>query len=289
MIGTAQEFFHKNGNRVPALVGGALVDDERGRAVCFVLDMSDLKRAEAALRGLNAELEARITERTDDLEAFTYSVSHDLRAPLRAMTGFANLLINEAATSLSDHHRHYLDRIVSNASRMGTLIDDLLTFSHLGRRPLRISKVSPQVLIERILDDLKPDCDGRDVQVSFDGLPACQGDGDLLGLVFQNLLANAVKFTREQPQARIEVSGSAALGEVSYVVADNGVGFDPAYADKLFHVFQRLHSAEQFEGTGVGLAIADRVIRRHGGTIWAESAPGMGARFGFTVPEAPNV
>ncbi len=265
-----------------------MVDAASRRCACFVLDLTDRKRAEADQRELNILLEHRIAERTAELEAFTYSVSHDLRAPLRAMTGFANLLIAEVATTLSDEQHHYLDRIISNAERMGLLIDDLLRYSRLGRQALRVTDVSPRLLVETIFQDLAAELAARDVRLVWDDLPDCSGDPELVGLIFQNLIANAVKFTGERETARITITGSNGSGVVTYHVADNGVGFDPRYADKLFEVFQRLHAADRFEGTGVGLAIVKRAVERHGGTVSAESRPGEGATFTFTLPVRPN-
>jgi PAS domain S-box-containing protein len=283
-----KEYVHKDGHRIPVLIGGSMVDAASLRCACFVLDLTDRKRAEADQRELNILLEHRIAERTAELEAFTYSVSHDLRAPLRAMTGFANLLIAEVATTLSDEQHHYLDRIISNAERMGLLIDDLLRYSRLGRQALRVTDVSPRLLVETIFQDLAAELAARDVRLVWDDLPDCSGDPELVGLIFQNLIANAVKFTGERETARITITGSNGSGVVTYHVADNGVGFDPRYADKLFEVFQRLHAADRFEGTGVGLAIVKRAVERHGGTVSAESRPGEGATFTFTLPVRPN-
>lgn len=280
-----KEYVHKDGHRIPVLIGGSMVDAASGRCACFVLDLTDRKRAEADQRELNLLLEQRIAERTAELEAFTYSVSHDLRAPLRAMTGFANLLIAEVATALSDEQRHYLDRIISNAERMGSLIDDLLRYSRLGRHAVRVTDVSPRLLVETIFQDLAADLGGRDVQLVWDDLPDCDGDPELVELIFQNLIANAVKFTGERETAHIRITGTKGSGVVTYQVADDGVGFDPRYADKLFEVFQQLHAADRFEGTGVGLAIVKRAVERHGGTVSAESLPGEGATFTFTLPD----
>jgi PAS domain S-box-containing protein len=283
-----KEYVHKDGHRVPILIGGAIVDTATGRCACFVLDLTDRKRAEADARELNILLERRIVERTEELEAFTYSVSHDLRAPLRAMTGFANLLIAEASTEISDEHRHYLDRIISNAERMGALIDDLLRYSRLGRQAVRMTAVSPRVLLATILQDLAAEFEARDIRVVWADLPDCTGDPELVGLIFQNLIANAVKFTGEQAIAHITIAGTTGPNGVTYEVTDDGVGFDPTYADKLFEVFQRLHSSDRFDGTGVGLAIVKRAVDRHGGTVSAVGTPGSGATFTFTLPDRPN-
>jgi PAS domain S-box-containing protein len=282
-----KEYVHKDGHRVPILIGGAIVDAATGRCACFVLDLTDRKRAEADARELNTLLERRIVERTEELEAFTYSVSHDLRAPLRAMTGFANLLIAEASSEISDDHRHYLERIIGNAERMGALIDDLLRYSRLGRKAVRIAAVSPRLLVATVIQDLAADIAARDIRIDWKDLPDCTGDPELVGLIFQNLIANAVKFTGERDIAHITITGATGPNGVTYEVIDDGVGFDPAYADKLFEVFQRLHASDRFDGTGVGLAIVKRAVERHGGTVSAAGMPGTGATFTFTLPERP--
>jgi PAS domain S-box-containing protein len=283
-----KEYVHKDGHRVPILVGGSIVDAATGRCACFVLDLTDRKRAEADARELNILLERRIVERTEELEAFTYSVSHDLRAPLRAMTGFANLLIAESSSAISDEHRHYLDRIISNAERMGGLIDDLLRYSRLGRQAVRMTAVSPRRLVATIIQDLASEFEARDIRIAWEDLPDCTGDPELVGLIFQNLIANAVKFTGEREIAHITVAGTSGPAGVTYEVTDDGVGFDPRYADKLFEVFQRLQSSDRFDGTGVGLAIVKRAVERHGGTVSGAGTPGAGATFRFTLPEPRN-
>jgi signal transduction histidine kinase len=232
----------------------------------------------------NVDLEQRVTDRTAELEAFTYSVSHDLHAPLRAIMGFSELLLSEAPAGLPENHRHYLERISNGARRMGVLIDDLLTFSRLGRQALRKMMVEPRPLVDRILDDLSGGLSGRQVEITVGTLPAFRGDPELVGLVFQNLLGNAVKFSSRQPCAHITVSGSEGPDGVTYEVTDDGVGFDEEYSDKLFEVFQRLHSAEEFEGTGVGLANVARIVHRHGGVVSGASPPEGGATFRFTLP-----
>jgi signal transduction histidine kinase len=248
------------------------------------------RQAEEEIHALNADLERRIAERTaeleaanKELEAFAYSISHDLRAPLRAMDGFSRILIEEYAEGLPPDAAHYLQRVRGNAKQMGELIDDLLTFSRLSRQPLKAQCVKPAELVRRVLEDLGAAQEGREVQVTIGDLPACQADPALLRQVFTNLLDNALKFTRDQEVALIEVGCKRAGGNDVYYVKDNGAGFDMQYVDKLFGVFQRLHRAEEYEGTGVGLATVQRIIHRHRGRVWAEASVGQGATFYFTV------
>ena len=244
------------------------------------------RRTETAL----VESNEALSRANAELESFTYSVSHDLRAPLRAMTGFARLLITDAPAGLSEEHRHYLDRIATNAARLGDLIDDLLTLSRVGRQGLNMTAVLPGPVVEHILEVFADELKGRNVNIEVGDLPPCRADRQLLGLVFQNLLGNAIKFTNQHPAAHIAVSGAATPGcGVTYEVRDNGIGFHSDYADKLFQVFQRLHTNDEFEGTGVGLAIVEQIVRRHGGTVAADGRPGEGAVFRFTIPGVGNV
>jgi signal transduction histidine kinase len=237
------------------------------------------------------ELEQRVRERTAeleaanrDLEAFSYSVSHDLRAPLRAINGFARILVEEHSADLSAEARDYLQLVCDNAVQMGRLVDDLLAFSRLGRQAVRTQSVSPTGLVRRCLEELHAEQKGRRVEIILPDLPACRADPSLLKQVWLNLLANALKYTRKREQATIEVGCRSEEGQRTYFVRDNGVGFDMRYAGKLFGVFQRLHRAEDYEGTGVGLAIVQRIVQRHGGRVWAEAAPDHGATFFFTLP-----
>ena len=218
-----------------------------------------------------------------ELEAFSYSVSHDLRAPLRAMDGFSRILLEEYAPSMEPEAQRYLQIVRNGARQMGELVDDLLTFSRLGRQALELRPVEPARLAREAWDDLRMDWEARQIELRVSDLPAAQGDPSLLRLVFTNLLANALKFSRERTPAIITVGWQTDHGDVAYFVRDNGVGFDMKYSNKLFGVFQRLHRAEEYEGTGVGLANVQRIIHRHGGRVWAEAQPGEGATFFFTL------
>ncbi len=229
----------------------------------------------------NRQLEASNKE----LEAFSYSVSHDLRAPLRTVDGFSQAVIEDYGAQLPEEGQRYLKTIREGAQRMGALIDDLLTFSRLSRLPLKKRSVDTLSLVTEVLSELDSQREGREIEVRIGELPPCMGDRALLKQVWLNLLSNAFKYTRQQKTARIEVGSRKQEGETVYFVADNGTGFDMRYADKLFGVFQRLHRAEDYEGTGVGLAIVKRVINRHGGRVWAEAEADRGATFSMTFEE----
>jgi PAS domain S-box-containing protein len=271
-----------------------LLRDEQGKIIGTLSageDITERKLAQDELRLLNEQLELRISERTaqleaanKDLESFSYSVSHDLRAPLRAVDGFSSMLQSEYGEQLSGNGLVLLERVRSNARRMGALIDDLLKFSRLGRQPLNTRLVDPSEIVQTALEMLKNEYEDRPVEFQIHELPACHGDPSLLTQVWTNLLSNALKYSQKRPDARIEVGClKNETGENVYFVKDNGVGFDMRYSDKLFGVFQRLHSENEFKGTGVGLALVHRIVTRHGGRIWAESEPGKGSTFYFTV------
>jgi light-regulated signal transduction histidine kinase (bacteriophytochrome) len=230
------------------------------------------------LRARTAQLEATNAE----LEAFSYSVSHDLRAPLRHIEGFTDLLRRSSASP--EQQNHHLQRISEAAVRMGRLIDDLLTFSRMGRSEMRYVTLSLNRLVEEVRQELAPETQGREVNWRVLPLPEVTGDPELLRLVMYNLLANAVKYTRGRSPAEIEIGAETSPNEAVIYVRDNGVGFDMQYADKLFGVFQRLHHADEFEGVGIGLANVRRIITRHGGRTWAAGRPGEGATFYFTMP-----
>jgi signal transduction histidine kinase len=250
-------------------------------------------RAESEVRSLNVELERRVEERTHkleeankELESFTYSVSHDLRVPLRAITGFVEILEEDHADKLDSEGRRVLGIITANARRMGQLIEDLLTLSRLGRTSASRSPIDMEALVNDVLREVVPANSMFTCRVQ--SLPPARGERTMIRQVWLNLLANAVKFSACQPGPEIQVGAFRDDGQTIYFVRDNGVGFDMRYYDKLFGVFQRLHSDEEFQGTGVGLAIVQRVLTRHGGRAWAESAPGAGATFYFALPHGDS-
>jgi len=243
------------------------------------------------LRLDNAELEQRVRERTaqleaanKELEAFSYSVSHDLRAPLRAVLGFSNALIEDYSQQIPEEARQLLDRVGASAQRMERLIEDLLRFSRLGRQPLSKRTVNVAALLQDVLEELRREQGERDMEIRVEALPAAFADPALLKQVFVNLLSNAFKFTRGKQRPVVEVGCLQRPGESVYLVRDNGAGFDMRYAGRLFAVFQRLHSSEEFEGTGIGLSLAQRIVQRHGGRIWAEAQVDKGATFYFSLP-----
>ena len=253
-------------------------------------DIEDLKRVEAELSRLNQELDERVRRRTAELEAanreleaFTYSVSHDLRAPLRHISGFSKILTEEYGSSLAPDAQHHLQRIQEGTRRMGLLVDDLLNLGRIGRHEVRLQVTGLSTVVNEVVAELKPECVGRQVEWKIGSLPFVECDTGLMKQVLQNLLSNALKFTRPRPQAVIEVGQKDQDGKPAVFVRDNGVGFNVKYASKLFGVFQRLHRPEDFEGTGVGLATVQRIIQKHGGRIWAEAELDKGATFYFTL------
>jgi|GEM_PF-1193012 len=252
-------------------------------AISMVWDVTERKRAEEELRRHRDNLEELVAERTVELEAFSYSVSHDLRAPLRAIDGFANILLEEHRDALEEEGKRLLGIIMKNVNSMGKLIDDLLSFSRLGRQEMKRMEIDVRALVREVIDNLMQSENNRNIEWKIDTLPSMIGDRSMIRQVYANLLSNAIKFTRKKDVTRIEAGFRQIDEEIVYFVRDNGAGFDMQYGDKLFGVFQRLHSEKEFEGTGVGLANVRRIVHRHGGRIWAEGKVGEGATFYFTI------
>jgi PAS domain S-box-containing protein len=245
-------------------------------AMAAVRDVSGRKRIEEALKIANEEL-----------ESFTYSVSHDLRAPIRQIDGFARILNEHLDATLDDKGRHYLQRIQDGALHMGRLVDDLLHLARVGRQSPQLRQVALGTVVASVIADNFPEVPERQIEWRVAPLPEVRCDPGLMKVVFSNLLSNAVKYTRDRPHAIIEIGETERDGQTAVFVRDNGVGFDMTYADKLFGVFQRLHRVEDFEGTGVGLATVQRIVHKHGGRIWAEAQPDEGATFTFTLGPQP--
>jgi len=271
----------------------SLQRDEKGHPVATMEtnnDITERKRREEEVRNLNQELGHRSSEleaANKELEAFAYSVSHDLRAPLRHMVGYAELLSKNASSVLNDKGHRYMAMILESAKRMGNLIDDLLAFSRIGRAEAQKTIVNLDQLVKEAVSEVRQETSGRSIEWKIENLPQCYGDRSMLRLVLVNLVSNAVKFTRERTRAEIEIGCAAgSKREVEVFVRDNGAGFDMKYVGKLFGVFQRLHHADAFEGTGIGLATVQRVIHRHGGKVRAEGQVDQGATFYFSVPAA---
>ena len=242
---------------------------------------------ERELARVNGDLERRVRERTGELEAFTFSVSHDLRAPLRAIEGRLAILVEDFGDSLPEGSAEHIDAARRNARSMSGLIDDLLEFSQTSLKPMRKAWVQPAQIAADALDQLREQRGDLAVEVHTPPLPACWADRTLLTQVYVNLLSNAIKYSRDRSPAKIEIGARNSAGKVEYFVRDNGIGFDMRYAEQIFGVFQRLHSQESYEGSGIGLAVVARIVQRHGGRVWAEARPGEGACFYFTIPGDP--
>lgn len=291
-------FVRKDGSRVPANLSITALRDEAGGVTGFVgliYDLTERKQVEAEIHKLNQELEQRVAERTaqltdanKELEAFAYSVSHDLRSPLRHIDGFLGLLREQVADSLDAQGEHYMDTISHAVKRMGELIDDLLSFSRMGRKEVFKEAVDLGCLLKDVIQEFEPETRGRTVHWRIGELPVVVGDRSMLRVVLTNLVSNALKYTQPRAQAEIQIGclpdRPGHENETVVFVRDNGVGFDMRYAHKLFGVFERLHSLREFEGTGIGLANVHRVISRNGGATWAEGKVDGGATFYFSLP-----
>jgi PAS domain S-box-containing protein len=281
-----------DGSRVVVASRWSLSQDAQRRPVAILEtnnDITEHKRREQDIQALNQELAKRSSELESincELEAFAYSISHDLRAPLRHMAGYAQLLQKRAAPVVDEKCNHYMAMILDAAKRMGNLIDDLLAFSRIGRTEQQNQLVSLSQLVSEAVTEARQDTEGRNIDWKIGALPNFYGDRSMLKLVVVNLISNALKFTRTRPQARIEIGCTEGnRNDLIIFVRDNGVGFDMTYENKLFGVFQRLHQANAFEGTGIGLATVQRIIHRHGGKVWAEGLVDRGATFFFSAPK----
>jgi light-regulated signal transduction histidine kinase (bacteriophytochrome) len=293
----------KDGTRVPANISVTALRDEGGNITGFVglvYDLTERKQVEEKIHQLNQELEQRVVERTaqlteanKELEAFAYSVSHDLRSPLRHIDGFLGLLKEQPGITFDEQSEHYMDTIAKAVKRMGELIGDLLSFSRMGRQEMTKEPVDLGALVDEVIHEFEPEAEHRAIDWHIGELPVVFGDCAMLRVVLANLISNALKFTQTREQTIIEIGAlpdePGHENETVVFVRDNGVGFDMRYANKLFGVFERLHSFKEFEGTGIGLANVNRVISRNGGTTWAEGKVGVGATFYFSLPRGKPV
>jgi hypothetical protein len=287
-LGAERLIRRPEGTSVPVLVNAAPIRDSHGHIIGGIASWSDItarKRMEDNLRVLNEDLDQRVRERTSQLEAFNYSVSHDLRAPLRIIDGFSLALLEDYESRLDEQGRKYLNFVRESAQRMGRLIDDILRLSRVDRAEIQPEDVDLSGLASSIIEELKAGEPERVVAISIERGLTATGDHELLKLMLENLIGNAWKYTAKQSDGRITISSVDRGAEKVFVVVDNGAGFDMTYVDKLFAPFQRLHTDAEFAGNGIGLSIVRRIISSHGGRVWAEGAVGQGASFFFTIPD----
>jgi light-regulated signal transduction histidine kinase (bacteriophytochrome) len=280
----------KDGSEFPAEISLSPLETSSGVLVtASIRDVTRRREIEQSLQQLNAALKEHagmLTAANKELESFSYSVSHDLRAPLRHIVGFSDLLEKETTSKLDQGAQRYLKIIRDSARQMGALIDDLLSFSRMSRAEMMKTVVNLSHIAEEIISRQKSETTERKIDWKLDPLPVVHGDPSMIRQVFENLIANAVKYTRPRPQTVIEIGcQDLSSDEAVIFIRDNGVGFDMAYIDKLFGVFQRLHNSDEFEGTGIGLANVRRIIQRHGGQTWAEGSVNAGATFYFSLPK----
>jgi PAS domain S-box-containing protein len=278
----ALEIRHRDGHVTPVLYNASVYRDEAGNVIgvfAAARDITERRQAEEELARSNAELQSANKE----LETFSYSVSHDLRAPLRSVDGFSQILLEDYSDALDEQGKHYLQRARASTQKMGQLIDDILNLSRIGRQPMKKKKINMVSITREVYNSLEDEWKGRKVDFNVHKCPPAAADLNLIQIVFMNLLSNALKFARKREEAKIEVGSETKDEQTVFFVKDNGVGFDMKYADKLFTPFQRLHRVEEYEGTGIGLAIVQRIIHRHGGRIWVESKVGKGTTFYFTL------
>ena len=271
----------------------AFQNEEKEKRAAELINVNiELKIAEGDIRKLNEQLEQKVIKRTEELqsvnkelESFSYSISHDLRAPVRAVHGYARMLKDDYGVQMDQESNRLMNNIVTNAVKMGHLIDDLLSFSRLGRKELIKRNIPMFEMVTNLCEEIKSENAGSDIQFNIKEIQPALGDSVTIKQVWVNLLSNAVKYSKLNKKSIIEIGSEANENEIIYYISDNGAGFDMRYAGKLFGVFQRLHSDEKFEGTGVGLAIVHRIIAKHGGRVWAESKVNEGARFYFALPK----
>jgi light-regulated signal transduction histidine kinase (bacteriophytochrome) len=285
----------KDGTEFPVFVSSSVVRDENNIPIALIgvsENITARKETENQIIKLNEELDHRVKLRTAELEAanheletFSYSVSHDLKAPLRHINGFIDLFMEKKSSNFTDEELGYLKTISDAAKGMGQLIDALLSFSRLNSAELHKTNIDSSVIVKEVIKFFEPEFQNRKITFRVEQLPDSKGDERLMRQVWTNLISNAIKYTSKKPEAVIDIGSMATVGEITFFIKDNGAGFNMKYATKLFGVFQRMHKTSDFEGIGIGLANVNRIVRRHGGTCRAESEAGMGATFYFSLPD----